>query len=464
MKLFKAVICWVMLGITLVPLGLTAADNSARPNIVFILMDDLRWDALGCTGHPFAKTPHLDRLAREGALFKNFFVSIPLCSPSRGSFLTGQYAHKHGVVDNADHSALSHQLVTFPRLLREAGYETAYVGKWHMGTDDSPRPGFDRWVSFKGQGVYENPMINIDGNASRIDGYMTDILNQKAVEFVKAAHQKPFVLYLAHKAVHGPFTPAERHQDLYTNDEIKPAPNVSDSLEGKPVLTRPIENANNARKPKAEKKKAKEGKAVPGGLVRNQLRALAAVDDGVGLILKALQETSQLDNTLVIFTSDNGYFWGEHGLGDKRWAYEESIRDPLLMRYPKLIKAGTQFEPLVMNIDIAPTLLELGGASIPKTIQGKSLLPLIKDPKIPWRKSFLTEYFLEKQTLRVPTWQAVRTDRWKYIQYAGVEGMDELYDLQSDPYELKNLIKNSAAQGKLKELQAELERLRKETQ
>src|SRR5437762_9814452 len=214
-----------------------AAEAPLRPNIIFILVDDLRWDALGCMGHPFVKTPNIDRIAREGALFRNFFVSIPLCSPSRGSFLTGQYPHTHGVIDNADHSALSHKLVTFPRLLHDAGYETAYVGKWHMGNDDSPRPGFDRWVSFRGQGVYEDPSINVDGKASKVSGYMTDILNEQALSFIKEEHKKPFVLYLAHKAVHGPFTPADRHKTLYANDPIKSAPSLTDSLEGKPAAT-----------------------------------------------------------------------------------------------------------------------------------------------------------------------------------------------------------------------------------
>src|SRR5262249_15208952 len=186
------------------------AGATAPPNIVFILMDDLRWDELGCTGHPFAKTPNIDRIAKEGANFRNFFVTLPLCSPSRASFLTGQYAHTHGVIDNTDHSPLSHRLVTFPRLLHDAGYDTAYIGKWHMGVDDSPRPGFDRWVSFKGQGVYIDPTLNTDGHAAKTNGYITDILNVAALDFVRAAHQKPFVLYLAHKAVHGPFTPAER--------------------------------------------------------------------------------------------------------------------------------------------------------------------------------------------------------------------------------------------------------------
>src|ERR1043166_5929515 len=197
-------VSWLRLILLLLPalspqFASRAAEAPTRPNIIFILVDDLRWDALGCMGHPFVKTPNIDRIATEGALFKNFFVSIPLCSPSRGSFLTGQYAHTHGVTDNGDHAALSHKLITFPRLLHDAGYETAYVGKWHMGNDDSPRPGFDRWVSFKGQGAYEDPSINVDGTASKVTGYMTDILNEHALNFVKAEHKKPFALYLAHK-------------------------------------------------------------------------------------------------------------------------------------------------------------------------------------------------------------------------------------------------------------------------
>ena len=199
--------------------GLAACKGDAppRPNILFILVDDLRWDALGSTGHPAAKTPNIDRIAKEGARFENFFVSTPVCSPSRSSFLTGQYAHATGILDNQPRSALSHQLVTFPKLLRDAGYETAYVGKWHMGNDASPRPGFDHWASFAGQGVYENPTLNVDGRVSRVEGYTTDILNRLALAFVEQAHAKPFALYLAHKAVHSPRTPAQRHRKLYAD-------------------------------------------------------------------------------------------------------------------------------------------------------------------------------------------------------------------------------------------------------
>jgi len=464
MKSFQAVavtlICTFLAMTTVV-----SAERAERPNIIFILVDDLRWDALGCMGHPFVKTPNIDRIAKEGGLFRNFFVSIPLCSPSRGSFLTGQYPHTHGVVDNTDHSALSHKLVTFPKLLHDAGYETAFVGKWHMGNDDSPRTGFDRWVSFKGQGVYEDPTINVDGTASKVSGYITDILTEHALKFVKAKHDKPFVLYLGHKAVHGPFTPAERHKELYADDAIKPIPSLNDTLEGKPVATRDLstEEQNPKKKNKKKAPDAEKNRHMPEGTIRNQLRALAAIDEGVGQFLKALEDSKQLDNTFLIFSSDNGFFWGEHGFGDKRWAYDESIRDPLLIRYPRSIKAGTTFDQFVLNIDIAPTLLDLAGAPIPKSIQGRSLLPLFKDPKAPWRASFLTEYFQEKQYVRVPTWQAARNDRFKYIHYVDLQDMDELYDIRADPYEMKNLIKEPSAQSALKEMQTELERLWAET-
>jgi N-acetylglucosamine-6-sulfatase len=442
-----------------------AADSVGRPNIIFILVDDLRWDALSCMGNPIAKTPNIDRIAMEGALLKNFFVSIPLCSPSRASFLTGKYPHTHGVINNGDHSALSHKLVTFPMLLHDAGYETAFIGKWHMGVDDSPRPGFDRWVSFKGQGVYNGPTLNEDGKASKHSGYITDILNDYASKFVRSEHKKPFLLYLPHKAVHGPFTPAERHKNLYADAVIKPTPSLNDPLQGKPAATRKLEDASDekaGKKGKARKQSGNE-RRMPENAIRSQLRALAAVDEGVGQLFKALEEANQLDNTVIIFSSDNGFFWGEHGFADKRWAYDESIRDPLLIRFPKMIKPGTVFEQFVLNIDLAPTLLELAGTPIPKTIQGRSILPLLKDSKTSWRYSFLTEYYQEKQYPRTPTWQAVRTDRCKYINYTDLEGMDELYDLKADPYEMKNLINEPDSKAALKNMQAELEKLRKET-
>ena len=330
---------------------LLAADTP-KPNFVFILIDDLRFNALACTGHPFVKTPNIDRIAREGATMTNAFVTTPLCSPSRASYLTGRYVRSHKVLGNSDNAELSHKLITWPRLLHDAGYETSYAGKWHMGMDDSPRPGFDRWVSFRGQGVYNDPPINVDGQRIQAKGYVTDILTDYTVEFLKKPRTKPFVAYVAHKAVHGPFTPAERHKDLFASEAIVRTPNAKDTLDGKPVMQRKIDGVPAV---------SKDAAGSSDDLIRNQLRCLTAIDEGVGRILKTLEETKQLDNTLVVFTSDNGYFWGDHHLGDKRWAYEESLRIPMFMRFPKRIKAGSKINQIVMNVDMAPTMLELGG-------------------------------------------------------------------------------------------------------
>lgn len=433
----------------LAPAASFSAKAAGRPNIVFIYTDDQRWDAMSCAGHPFLKTPNFDRLAREGARFRNAFVTTPLCSPSRASFLTGRYVHAHGVTGNRDNNALSHQLVTWPRLLHDAGYETAFIGKWHMGNDDTPRPGFDRWVSFRGQGAYVDPVINVDGKSGRVTGYMTDLLTDFAVEFIRRPHTKPFVLYLAHKAVHGPFTPAERHKNLFSDQAIRRAPSAADTLEGKPVLRREAT--------------AKAQTGPSDETIRNQLRTLMAVDEGVGRVLGALEAAGQLDNTMVVFSSDNGYFWGEHGLGDKRAAYEESIRIPLLMRYPKLIRPGSTPDEMALNVDIGPTMLELGGAPVPKDMHGRSLVPVLRGHAGNWRKALLAEYFAEPQFPRIPTWQAVRTGRWKYIHYTEIPDAGELYDLKSDPYEMKNLIRDPAAKRVLEALQADLQRLLNET-
>lgn len=439
--------------------SLCAHAAETKPNIVFIIVDDLRWDALGITGHPFSKTPNIDRIGKEGAIFNNFFVTTPLCSPSRASFLTGQYVQTHGVKGNTDSSALSHQLMTFPRLLKNHGYTAAYVGKWHMGGDSSPRPGFDYWLCPPGQGNYDNPAVNLNGVKTNIMGYATDIFSEHAANFIRQEHKKPFVVYLSHKAVHGPFIPAERHKSLYADAKLPAPPNINDSLQGKPALTRA---GADAAQPDARKKREKPKKlqmttgAVSEKTALAQLRCLASIDDGVGLVLKALEETKKLDNTMVIFTSDNGYFWGEHGLGDKRWAYEESIRDPLLIRYPKLVKPGSRIDQLVLNIDIAPTLLELGGAPIPQAVEGRSILPLFKQEKVDWRKSIFGEYYFEKGFPRTPTWKAIRTAEWKLIHYPELEGMDELYNLKKDPFEMKNVIHESSAKTKLAELRAGL--------
>jgi N-acetylglucosamine-6-sulfatase len=456
---------------SLCPAQADRAQRQPPPNIVFILIDDLRWDELGCAGHPFIKTPNIDRIAREGAMFRNAFMTTPLCSPSRASFLTGQYAHTHGITDNVDRSGASHQLMTFPRLLDQAGYETAFIGKWHMGNDDKPRPGFDRWVSFKGQGTYLDPDINDDGKSVKPKGYITDILNGYAVDFIKRRHDKPFLVYLAHKAIHPEvtqnndgsvnladaelFIPAERHKTQYAGKAVARRPNYGRAPEGKPALQRRIGNL-----PPLGPRTVTRDETILG-----RQRSLMAIEDGVGEILRALEETGQLDNTVIVFTSDNGYFYGEHGLSvERRLAYEESIRMPLLVRYPRMIKAGTVRNEFALNIDLAPTLLSLAGLPVPGNMQGRSLAPLLKGGSASGRNSFLIEYYSDRVFPRVLQmgYKAVRNRRWKYIHYLELKGMDELYDLKTDPYEMKNLIHHPGAAKALDEMKQEMERLLKE--
>jgi arylsulfatase A-like enzyme len=453
---------------TLALAGVAARGAGTPPHIVVVLMDDLRWDELHCTGHPFALTPNIDALAAEGMTFRNAFVTSPLCSPSRACFLTGQYAHVHGITDNTDHSPASHRLQTFPRALQATGYETAFIGKWHMGVDDTPRPGFDHWVGFPGQGTYFDPVLNVDGRHVKEKGYTTDILTRYAVELLARPRSKPLCLWLPHKAVHpeltqladgsitdpngGEFVPAERHKQLFKDVPVPRRPNAGRSPLDKPALARTIGNL-----PPLGPSTGTDDETI-----RNRARMLKAVDEGVGQMRAALEHTGQLDNTVFVFTSDEGYFFGEHGLSiERRLSYEESIRIPLIIRYPKLIHAGSRSDAMALGIDLAPTLLELAGARPVAPMNGRSLVPLLEGRGQPWRKSFLIEYYSDRTMQRMVKmgYQTVRTDRWKYIHYTELKGMDELYDLQHDPYELRNLVAGRAARTELESLQAELQRL-----
>ena len=467
---FGAMLYLILIFLSLTVLSCTkhASTSHRLPNIIFILVDDMRWDQMGISGHPFARTPNIDRIGKEGVMFTNAFVCTPLCSPSRASFLTGQYPHKHRIINNDRNglSFISHKLVTFPQLLRRAGYETAFIGKWHMGDDDTRRPGFDHWISFRAQGLFIDPVINVDGVRSQYTGYMTDLLNRFTIDFLTKKLSEPFVLYLSHKAVHAPYLPAKRYENQYSGQTYHPPDNATDDLSGKPSLQRKLPPVDILRIPGAtpEPAEPRYGRgSETEDIFLDHLRCLSSVDEGVGMIFEVLKTTGQLDNTLIIFTSDNGYLFGEHGLFmNKRVPYEESLRIPLLMRYPPLIDAGSRREQMVLNIDIAPTLYDLVGVNAPIPIHGKSLLPVLKDEAFPLRKDFLAEYYLEKVTPLYATWQALRSDRWKYIRYPELPGMEELYDLQKDSGELKNLINSPAHKEIYLQLQDRLkEQLRK---
>ncbi|MCS7023496.1 MAG: sulfatase [Bryobacteraceae bacterium] len=408
---------------------------------MFILTDDQRWDALGFMGHPCLKTPWLDRVAQEGIRFANAFVTTSLCSPSRASFLTGQYARRHGVKDNT--TEVTH-LESFATVLQRAGYETAQIGKWHMG-QSSQRPGFAYTVTFPGQGVYNDPELTIDGKLQKVPGYLTDILTDFAVEWIRRPRRAPFLLFLGHKAPHLPTIPAPRHESVCADVVLPSPPNARDDLGQKPAwvsLRADSKTGGMRRTPDYVQ------------VYRKYLQTLPAVDDSLGRIYQALEAAGQLQDTVLIFASDNGFFHGEHYFTNKRAAYEESIRIPLLVRYPRLIRAGTVSPSMVLNLDIAPTILSLAGLPVPPSMQGKSLLPLFRNPRQQLRDRFFYEYYQEPGFKETPTLEAMRTLRWKYITAPGLADSEELYDLVRDPYELRNLARSSGA--------APLDRIRQE--
>ena len=352
---------------------------------------------------------------------------------------------------NDNPGGISHQLTTFPQILESSGYDTAFIGKWHMDQDDSPRPGFTHWVSVAGQGTYADPEININGRRVQASGHLTDLLVGYADDFVRTAARgsRPFLLYLSHKAVHEPGEPPARYLGSYNGAPVPCSPGCDDTLKSKPALKRDVPGTVPPR----------PGDGPNDANIRGRKRRLPAVDDGVWRLRRTLVEEGVLDNTMIVFASDNGYFHREHGLGDKRWAYEESLRIPLIVRYPPLIRPNTKIGLLVLNVDLAPTLLELAGVPVPADVHGRSLLPLLQGDESNWRSGFVAEYFHETPCSRTPAWEATRNGRWKYIRYPelGWE-FDELYDLQADPYELMNLALDPSAADMRELLSQQLEK------
>ena len=453
-----------------------ARRDQEHPNVVVILTDDQRSDCLGIHPKPLLgmKTPHLDRLAREGALFENMFVTTSLCSPSRASFLSGLYAHSHGVVNNfTDYPT---RLASYPRRLQDAGYNTAYIGKWHMGEqDDTRRPGFDYWITHKGQGKYYDTTFNINGRRQLVKGYYTTRVTEMATDWLKDKRQtdKPFMLILGHKAPHGPFVPEDKYKHTY-DDVPVPYPETGFHLETKPKwITERLDTWHGIYGPlygfrKDFPDKRPEGVDIFGTFVRSYTGTINSVDDSVGEIYRALRDIGELDNTLFIFTSDNPFLLGEHGMIDKRTMHEESIRVPLIVRYPKLIAPGTVVKEQVLNIDLSPSIVEICGAEPLKNIHGKSWKQLLEGKKQGWRTSWLYEYNYEKQFPYTPNVRGVRTDTWKYVHYPHGDGgpdrhMGELYNLKEDPNETKNLIDDPRYASELGKLKLELARLLIET-
>ena len=442
--------------------NLQAAD---RPNVVIVLCDDLRWDTLSCAGHPNVKTPNIDRLANEGVHFVNAFCTTSLCSPSRASILSGQYAHSHGVVDNFTEYPTA--LESLPRNLQSAGYATAYIGKYHMGEEnDEPRPGFDWFVTHKGQGKYFDTEFNLNGQQRKvIPGYYTRVVTDLALDWLKKqSSDKPFFLMLGQKAPHSFYTPEPKYAHTFDDVDI-PYPASAFELDDKPdwFKTR-LSTWHGIYGPLFDYRKKfpdSRPEAVKdfAAMIRGYWGTVLSVDDSVGRLYAALKESSQLDNTVFVFMGDNGLLNGEHGMVDKRTMHEPSIRIPLVVRSPKLTPTTMpqKQQAQVLTLDLAPSLLELCGASPLKQAHGRSWVSLVQGRSTDWRTGWMYEYNYEKQFPYTPNIRGVRTDSWKLIRYPHGDGgpdrhLAELYDVRNDPEERRNLINDPAQKSRIEEL------------
>lgn len=433
-------------------------EGSKPRNVVFILSDDHRYDAMSFMGHALAKTPHMDAMAKNGTHLKNAFVSTSLCSPSRASILTGLYTFRHRVIDNQ--RAVPKGTLFFPQYLQKAGYRTGFIGKWHMGhANDDPRPGFDYWYSFKGQGKYYSPgpKYTINDNGKRVpqDGYITTLLTKKAIEFLadQTDSQKPFCLYLSHKAVHGPFTPEPKYEGTLAETPFRLPPSSEKLTNNK--LNRPRWLLDQRNSWHGMDFPLHTGNTVE-QFYKSYCEALSSVDDSIGAVVAQLKKMGIHDDTVVIYMGDNGYMFGEHGLIDKRVAYETSSRVPMLMQCPSIIKGGSVVDEVVANIDVAPTIMEAMGLKKPAHMDGQSFLPLAQGKTIPWRDYFLYCYYWEQNYPQTPTHFSLRGDQYKYTTYYGVWDSDELFDIKADPMEQNNLIHKPDFQKTKKEMQDRL--------
>ncbi len=391
--------------------------RTGKPNIVVVLTDDQRWDHMGCAGHPFLRTPWMDRLASEGVLFSNAFVTTSLCSPSRASFLTGRYAHSHGVKNNL--TPWRDESRTFFEYLKDAGYNNAFIGKWHMPGRLPRLRGVDRFVTFTvqgGQGRYFDCPLVIDGVETERPGkYITDDLTDLAIDFIRSEKDNTFCLYLAHKAVHHQFLPPPDLDGLYGAEDLRNLPPEYFSLQTM---------ADGA---------FWEGALGPMEVhYRHYCECLVAVDRQLGRIMTELENLGIADDTAIVYTSDNGYSWGEHARNGKRWATEENMRVPFMVRHPRGIRGpGRRPAEMALNIDLAPTLLDIAGIAVPPQMEGRSLAPILERRPTLWRGDFLYEYFKDFP-YNVPAQRAVRTGRHLYVEYEG-RRRPELYDIARDP-------------------------------
>jgi len=469
--------------------GIGQTVSNRKPNIIYIMADDHASHAMSCYGSKINKTPNLDRIAAEGMRFTNSFCTNSICAPCRAVVLTGKYSHINGVRDNRQKFDGSQQ--TFPKLLKQVGYDTAMIGKWHLKTDPT---GFDYWNVLPGQGVYYNPVMIEMGERKKYPGYVTDIITDHALKWLKERPKdKPFCLMFHHKAPHRNWQPAPKYLNMY-DDVTMPEPdnlfddysnrgraakeqdmNIEKTMNDSDLKLTPPKNLTPEQKklwdaeyePKNEafRKANLQGKDLVRWkyqrYIKDYLRCIASVDENVGRVLDYLDESGLAKDTIVFYTSDQGFYLGDHGWFDKRFMYEESLRMPLLVRYPGVVKAGSVNNDIVLNLDFGPTFLDFAGVPVPDDMQGESMREALQG-RTPgnWRKSMYYHYYEYPAVHSVKRHYGVRTQRYKLIHFYNDIDEWELYDLEKDPREMKNVLGDPAYADTVKELKAELKRLR----
>ncbi len=454
--------------------------SEGRPNIIFIMSDDHASHAMSCYGSRINQTPNLDRIASGGMRFSNCFCTNSICTPSRATILTGTYNHVNNVTTLA--SKLDGRLVTFPKLLQQSGYQTAMIGKWHLGHGGIHDPtGFDYWNVLPGQGLYHNPKMIEMGEEKVFEGYTTDLITDFSLDWLKSREtNRPFFLMCHHKAPHRPWEPDDKHMELYEDIDIPEPETFNDDYSNRAAAAAAARmridrdlNETDLKFPVPDGLTPdKEKKWKYQRYIKDYLRCVASIDDNVGRILDYLDEEGLADNTLVVYTSDQGFFLGDHGWYDKRFMYEESLRMPFIIRYPNGISPGTVNDNMITNVDFAPTLLEYSGIDIPEDFQGSSFQPLLNG-ELPdgWQTSMYYRYWMHLAHHHVYAHYGIRTLRYKLIYYyadaldqpGAVDGTKEpeweLFDLEKDPYELNNIYNDPACAEIVKELTEELHSL-----
>lgn len=463
--------------------------SSTRPNILFVMTDDQTVREMSCYGSSLLQTPNMDRIAQGGTRFANCFTTNALCAPARGTVLTGCFSHIHGITGNSEQAdaieELDPTIPTFPELLQQAGYRTGLVGKYHIRQD--PR-GFDYWAIHPGQGEYFDPIYIENGQRIRKSGYASDITTDMALEFLESGDPtQPFCLVYQFKAPHRPFTPAPRHAQMFDDVDIPEPETFHDDYATRRIaqvaedMRFEISLADDYADLPQELTDAERKAWIYQRFIKDRFRTIYGVDENLGRVLDYLEEHDLADDTLILYTSDHGYFLGDHGWYDKRFMYEPSLRIPLVARYPRLRTAGHVANELIMNVDFAPTILDFAGVEIPATMQGRSLRPLLEGKQPPdWRESVYYAYYENSWELvgkgdeamaepykyftphRIGPHRGVRTQRYKLIDYYAEGDYWELFDLEEDPDELRNLYGDPAYAAVQRKLHEELERLRQQ--